>query len=132
MPARGEDGLFGALEAELKSAKEPLDCAALFDKASIREHAVSVNRVSDYLGHLWRKGLVLRLPAPKDDRSRARWMYVWRPHRPEPKPSLAEAISEAETLSVNKLLTRPNIEITEEGDSIVITLPSFTISVRKR
>lgn len=132
MPVRGEDGLFGALEAELKSAKEPLDCAALFDKASIREHAVSANRVSDYLGHMWRKGLVLRLPAPKDDRSRSRWMYVWKPQRPEARPSLAEAVSEAEALGINKLLTRPNIEITEEGDSVVITLPGFTISVRRR
>lgn len=132
MPARGEDGLFGALEAELKKAKEPLDCAALFDKPSIRAHAASVNRVSDYLGHLWRKGKVMRLPAPRDDTTRARWMYVWKPSTPAPKPSVAEAVEQAEQLSVNKLLSRPNIEITEEGDTVVITLPAFTITVTKR
>lgn len=115
MPARGEDGLFGALEAELKKAKESLDCAALFDRPSIKAHAVSVNRVSDYLGHLWRKGKVLRLPSPKDDRIRARWMYVWRPQQPTPRPTAEEAVAEAEQLSVNKLLSRPNIEITEGG-----------------
>lgn len=133
MPARGEDGLFGALEAELKKAKEPMDCAALFDRPAVRAHAVSVNRVSDYLGHMWRKGLVLRLPAPKDDRTRARWMYVLKPQvPPPPRPSVAEAVEQAEQLSVNKLLSRPNIEITEEGDTVVITLPSFTITVSKR
>ena len=132
MPARGEDGLFGALEAELKKAKEPLDCATLFERASIRAHAASVNRVSDYLGHMWRKGLVLRLPAPKDDKTRARWMYVWKPQKPVPKPSLDEALEIAQESNVNKLLSRPNIEITEEGDSVVITLPAFTITVKKR
>ena len=130
MPARGEDGLFGALEAELKRAKEPLDCATLFERESIRTHAASANRVSDYLGHMWRKGLVLRLPAPKDDRTRARWMYVWKPQKATPKPTVAEAVEIAEQSPVNKLLSRPNIEITEEGDSVVITLPSFTITVK--
>jgi hypothetical protein len=131
MPARGEDGLFGALETELKKAKEPLDCATLFERASIRAHASSVNRVSDYLGHLWRKGKVLRLPAPKDDNTRARWMYVWKPQTPPPKPTLADAMEKAEQASINKLLSRPNIEITEEGDSVVITLPAFTITIKK-
>lgn len=132
MPAKGEDGLFGALEAELKRAKEPLDCVALFDRASIRAHAVSANRVSDYLGHMWRKGLVLRLPAPKDDKTRARWMYVWRPQEPVVKPTVAEAISQAEQSTVDKLLSRPNIEITEEGNSVVITLPTITITITTR
>ena len=133
MPARGEDGLFGALEAELKAATEPLDCATLFDRASIREHAASVNRVSDYLGNMWRKGLILRLPAPKDDRTRARWLYLWKPLAVKKKPSLAESVEAAVDFgSVKTLLGRPNIEITDEGDSIVITLPNFSVTVKKR
>ena len=73
-----DEGLFPALEAALKEAKEPLDCQALFDMPAIRKHAASVNRVSDYLGGLWRKGQVVRLPAPKSENSRARWMYEWK------------------------------------------------------
>lgn len=80
---------------------------------------------------MWRKGLVLRLPEPKDDRTRSRWMYVWKPQQPQPKPAVAEAVEQVQNLPINKLLTRPNIEITEEGDSVVITLPSFTITVKK-
>jgi len=63
--------------------------------------------VPDYLGHMWRKGQVLRLPAPKDDRTRARWMYVRKPQKPAPKPTAAEAVQQAEQLTVNKLLSRP-------------------------
>lgn len=84
MPARAEDGLFGALENELKRAKEPLDCHALFERQSVREFTDSVNRVSDYLGHLWRKGKALRLPAPSSDTSRARWLYVYKPQPRSP------------------------------------------------
>lgn len=76
MGLRAEDGLFGALETELKKAKEPLDCVALFEKSSIRAHEATANRVSDYLGNMWRKGLVLRLPAPRLEGARSRWLYV--------------------------------------------------------
>jgi hypothetical protein len=129
MPLKGEDGLFGALETELKKAKTPLDCNALFEKASIREHAATVNRVSDYLGHLWRKGKVLRLPAPKTDRSGARWMYVWKPLKADPLPAVEEAV--AMSTELNTLLRRPNIEITEEGKSIIITMPELTITIKQ-
>lgn len=40
-----EDGLFPALETALEAATEPLDCQALHDMPSIREHVVSVNLV---------------------------------------------------------------------------------------
>lgn len=47
-----KDGLYGALEEVLKKAKEPLDCATLFEMPAIAEHATTVNRVSDYLGNM--------------------------------------------------------------------------------
>lgn len=122
-------GCSAPLEAELKKAKEPLDCNALFEKASIRQHASSVNRVSDYLGNMWRKGLVLRLPAPKGDSTRARWMYVWKNRPPPPKPTLDQAVSFEE---VKTLFSKPNIDISEEGDVVTITLPSWSITIRQR
>lgn len=133
MSARAEDGLFGALEAELKKAKEPLDCATLFERAAIREHAASVNRVSDYLGNMWRKGQVLRLPAPKGEGTRARWMYVWKP-KVVKKMTIEDAASVAQAAAPSggvRIYSRPHIEITEEGSSIVITLPELSITIRK-
>lgn len=126
---RIEPGLFQVLELELKKAKEPLDCVTLFDRPSIREHAESVNRVSDYLGHLWRKGLVVRLPAPQSDESRARWAYVWkgRALRPAPPQAAAEYAR-----TPNTLLSKPSIEITEHGDVITIELPQLQIVIRPK
>src|SRR5574337_663611 len=105
MPARAEDGLFGALENELKRAKEPLDCHALFERQSVREFTDSVNRVSDYLGHLWRKGKALRVPAPPSDNSRARWLYVYKQPVRKPKLSRVEALEAAQGV---KLLEKTN------------------------
>lgn len=122
-----ETGLFPALEAALKAASEPLDCQTLFDMPSIREHAASVNRVSDYLGGLWRKGMVLRLPAPKIGDSRARWCYSWKGHK-GPKLHDPDAIEYTPRI----LADRPSVLITEEGNVITIELPNLLISIRQK
>lgn len=131
MNTRNEQGLFGALERELRKAKEPLDCATLFEVTAVREHAETVNRVSDYLGNLWRKGLVLRLPAPKLEGTRARWLYIWKDKgaKKKPLPDLSQAVEFAD---VESIFSRPNLEVTEEGDTIVLTLPSITITIKQR
>lgn len=119
-----ENGLFPALEAALKAASEPLDCQALFDIPEIKAHAASVNRVSDYLGGLWRKGLVVRLPAPKDSNSRSRWMYEWKGSK---GPRL-HAVEYAPRI----LADRPSVLITEEGSVITVELPNLIISIRQK
>lgn len=129
MGLRAEDGLFGALEAELKKAKEPLDCVALFDKPSVRAHALNVNRVSDYLGNMWRKGQVLRLPAPRGEDRRSRWLYVWKGRPPVAKPTIDDALKLSATQTI---LSKPNIEISEEGNVVTITLPGWSITIKQR
>lgn len=88
MPHQPEAGLYEALEAELKKAKEPLDCIDLFDKPSVRRHAATANRVSDYLGNLWRKGKLTRLPAPSNEGRKARWLYAWKGRPKVERPTL--------------------------------------------
>lgn len=124
-----EKGLFPALEVALKAAKEPLDAQALFDMPAIREHAASVNRVSDYLGNMWRKGQVIRLPAAKDkeDRtSRTRWMYEWKGNR---GPKLYDAAGE---YAPRVVADRPSMLITEEGTTITVEFPNLVIVLRQK
>ncbi len=117
-----EDGLFPALEAALKAAKEPMDCQTLYDMPQIREHAASVNRVSDYLGGLWRKGKVVRLPAPKSDNSRSRWAYSWKGGR-------GAKLHEGVIYTPKVLADRPSMLITEEGSKVTIELPNLILGV---
>lgn len=121
-----ETGLFPALEAALKAASEPLDAQAFFDMTSIKEHAASVNRVSDYLGNLWRKGAVVRLPAPKTGNSRSRWLYEWKGSK---GPKLHE---HAQEYAPRVLADRPTVLITEEGSVITLEFPHLLISIRQK
>lgn len=117
-----ENGLFQALEKVLRRTGEPMDCVQLYDLPEIREHAPSVNRVSDYLGGLWRKGLVKRLPSASDRASRARWSYQW-------KDSVPPGVG---TDYAPKLLVdRPTVLITEEGGMMQIVTPHLTIIIKQ-
>jgi len=121
-----ETGLFPALEAALRAASEPLDAQAFFDMSSVKEHAASVNRVSDYLGNLWRKGLVTRLPAPKNENSRSRWLYQWKGQK---GPKIYDA---AQDYVPRVLADRPSVLITEEGNVITLEFPNLLISIRQK
>lgn len=121
-----ETGLFPALEKVLKAAKAPMDCQALFDLPEIQEHAASVNRVSDYLGGLWRKGLVVRLPAPKESNSRSRWMYEWKGQK---GPKIYDHALE---YTPKVLADRPTVLITEEGNTITLEFPNLVIVVKQK
>ena len=116
-----EKGLFNALEKILRESGEAMDCNELFDKPEVREHAATANRVSDYLGNLWRKGLVKRLPSNTEG-SRSRWRYQW-------STTVPEGIG---TEYAPKLLVdRPQVIITEEGLMIHIVTPHLTISIKQ-
>lgn len=119
------DGLFPALEAALKAASDPLTAQDLFDLQDIRPLASSVNRVSDYLGNLWRKGIVVRTPAPKTGESRARWAYAWKGNK---GPKLHDAVE----YTPRVLADRPTMLVTEEGNVLTIEFPNLIISIRQK
>lgn len=118
-----EKGLLNALERILRASKEPMDCVQLYDgHAEVREFAATPNRVSDYLGHMWRKGLLTRLPAASEGRTRTRWAYQW---KNKSLPTVGE------NYTPHFVASRPNVIITEEGKTIHITLPNLVISIKQ-
>lgn len=127
---RNENGLFEVLRAELRRvAPEPRTCGELFDLPQVKAIANTANRVSDYLGGLWRKGELVRIPAPRTDSSAARWQYAWKAGSEvqgiEYEPAISQAIG-------NMLLKKPNIEISENGNVIMIDLPGLNIVIRTK
>jgi hypothetical protein len=124
VPLTSDDGLYQALEVELRKDATPLDCHELFERTAVRKHANSANRVSDYLGNMWRKGQLTRVAAGGD--SRARWLYQLKKNQPKREAGVADDARQV-------LLARPQFSISEKGDYITIDLPliSITINVKK-
>lgn len=126
MTPEGHNDLFPAIQAVLKEATEPLDCHQVFERPEVRRHAPSVNRVSDYLGVLFRKGLVTRVASTAPG-SRSRWAYAWRdkslPDWRGPEPTMFRP---------KALMDRPDLYIAENGEFISIELPGFSITIKKK
>lgn len=136
MRIRDAFGIYHVLETLLKKSKEPRTCVDLFDHPDVKKFADSVNRVSDYLGHMYRRGLLGRVPAPKTLNSQARWAYFWKDRsevtiEEAPKPPVAPAPLPA-TDHPQTVLSKPNISITDDGGTVVIDLPQLTITIRSK
>lgn len=129
MTIEGHNDLIPAIEAALKDATEPLDCHQLFDMPRIRAVAPNVNRVSDYLGILYRRGLAVRVANPsKEANSRARWAYLWKEKEiPDWKKP-----ADVREYRPKTIVDRPNMYINEDGDYINIELPEWTITIKKK
>ncbi len=130
MTPEGHNELLPVLETILRSATEPLDCNQLYDMQQVRSVAPSANRVSDYLGILFRKGKVSRTPNERGDAiaGRARWAYLWKDKELPAWKKPKEVID----YKPKAILDRPSIYITEDGDNINIELPHLSIVIKKK
>lgn len=92
--------------------------------------APSANRVSDYLGVLFRRGLLSRVPAGggEGEHGRARWAYMWRERvTPEWK---RQTRTEPIDYRPKPLLDRPNLHISEDGTHLLLETPELSIQIQ--
>ncbi len=121
--------IYQVLEVLLRAAGDkPQTCVDLFDDPRVKALAANPNRVSDYLGHMWRRELVQRWYAPKDTAQRARFAYTW--INRDDESTEPEAITR---LTVPPKPSKPNVVITESADgSVVLDFKEFTITVLRK
>ncbi|MBS0454034.1 MAG: hypothetical protein JSS14_22250 [Proteobacteria bacterium] len=131
--AQNEDGLFPVLSSILKASSTPLDCNQLYDLPEVKEHAASPNRVSDYLGNLWRKGFVVRHVQARTESSRARFSYEWKDKKSKVGAGAkASTAKEGIEYAPRVLADRPSMVITEEGNTVSIELPNLIIVIKQK
>jgi hypothetical protein len=133
MRIRDAFGIYHVLETLIKQSAQPLTCVELYDESDVKKFADSVNRVSDYLGHMYRQGLLGRVPAPKSPNSQARFAYYWKNRSEAAAAQAATATSEpALQRSPRTVLKKPSIEISEHGEAVVIDLAELVITIRTK
>ena len=116
--------LFPAIEKALRVSPEPLSCAQLYALPEVKKHAQGIAKVSDYLGNLWRKNLVVRLAARNEDVSRSRWCYQWK----DPKVQVAESVEYLPRV----IADRPSVLVTELGNVLTLELPNLMVQIRQK
>jgi hypothetical protein len=123
---KSEAEIYQIMEQLLRKAGDkPQTCVDLYDDARVKKHADSPNRVSDYLGHMWRRGLVQRWYAAKDTKTRTRYAYTWIDQdtlAPEP----------VDRLTVVRNPSKPNVTVTESDGSVTLDFKEFTITVVRK
>jgi len=108
-----------------KTGDQPLTCVDLFEDSRVAKLVDTPNRVSDYLGHMWRRGLLQRWYA-NETTQRARYAYTWKEEQ-KAEAKKIEALSVVRNDSV-----KPHVTITEEDKRIVLDFPQFTIIVQSK
>ena len=121
-------GIYGVLEELLKASKEPLTCNDLFDDPNVRKYATTPNRVSDYLGHMHRRGLLQRWAAPPQLNNKARFGYTWK--------GVAATQIPDKILKLFKGAPEPGdkarVKVTEQGDTLTIEFENFIFTVQTK
>lgn len=127
MSIEGHNELLPAIEAVLREADKPLTCHEIYEKFEVRSLAPSVNRVSDYLSVLFRRGRVSRVRAPETGgNQRTRWAYAWK-DKELPEWAGPDPVG----YRPKTLVDKPGVLVTDDGDFIRIDLPNFTITVKR-
>ena len=126
---KSEAEIYQILEELLRAAgNNPQTCVDLHDDPRVQKLAPSPNRVSDYLGHMWRRGLVQRWYASKDTAQRSRYAYTWI-DQPEEKPEPVARL----TVPQRKVAPeKPNVTVVEDDGSITLDFKEFTITVKRK
>jgi hypothetical protein len=118
--------VYRALEYHLRRAgSTPQTCADLFEHTDVRAALPTgsdANRISNYLGHLWRRGILQRWSSTDRNTSRARYGYTWRVVDEAPQ-TIELTARTSKTIAVLN-----NMKVTEEADRLVIELADFTIT----
>ena len=132
MTPPSQPGIYAVLERLLRATKDPLTAADLFENQDVKNFADSVNRVSDYVGHMWRRGLVQRWTAPPQLNNKTRFAYTWKEGGPTAEPVQDKVKRLPEMRVLKNPLSKPNIRITEEDDRVIIELDEFSITVQSK
>ena len=124
---KSQRDIYQLIESVLKESDRPMTCNDVWDASGpIREleHDRGPNAISDYMGFMWRKGLLVRFPAPRTSTSLARYAYQWKTEETHKVVALPGA--------AKPLVARQNITITETKTGVVIELDNVSITVRTK
>lgn len=135
MKIKSADEIYKVVDKALNESAEPQTCAQLMERADVREAAVArfsedvqiaTNKLSDLLGFMWRRGILMRYQAPSST-SMARFAYGLAKHKedaqvltPIPPPVRLQDDS------------KPRFTITENDEGVTLEFAQVTIVIKAK
>lgn len=129
MAIKSEALIYKIIEKHLKATTEPQSCVDLWEHLDVRQNAKSPEKVSDYLGLMWRRDLIQRWNTPVTSVSKSRYAYTWKANdetldRPTPVTSAPRLVSTGHKKS--------NVTVTEDGDRLILDFDKFTMIIQAK
>lgn len=121
---RYHTGIYAVLEKHLRKAKRPLTCVDVLEHDDVRIFTTDANRISNYLGHMWRKKLLQRHVAPPSELSMARFAYTWNPEQVE-----ARAVEGPTQVTLKGKSAETDLTVTRHGNQIIIDGVSLKLTI---
>lgn len=111
-----DTSLYVAIEKQLRrKSPEYLTNVTLFHTPDVRAHAEDSAEVSDALGYMWRRGMIVRRVAPRLISDGARYEYTLAADRPPPQVERAKTPIQVPS-----------------GHSVEIELPGFVLTIKAK
>jgi hypothetical protein len=137
------------IERLAQTSRKPLTSTDLYKRADIRKLAPDVRKVSNALGHLWRRGSMTRVPAAASADSRSKWGYAWGSGAKTADGAAGKAPEKATRTGVktgsvtaakvrqpppvrsasSTQTTKPTVRIFESGEEVVVDMPNLRIVI---
>lgn len=131
MAIKSELLIYKIIEKHLKSTTEPMSCVDLWEQLDVRQNAISPEKVSDYLGLMWRRNLIMRWNTPVTSTSKSRYAYTWRDEKDADKPTPVNTSDGAPRLIASKH-KKANVTVTEDGDRLILDFDKFTMTIQAK
>lgn len=131
MAIKSELLIYKIIEKYLRGSTEPMSCIDLWEHVEVRQNAISPEKVSDYLGLMWRRDLIMRWNTPVTSTSKSRYAYTWRDEKDADKPTPVGTPSKAPRL-VSTGHKKANVTVTEDGDRLILDFDKFTMTIQAK
>lgn len=127
MTTNGKSGIYQLIEKRLREAGDkPLTCVDLYEFAEIRAVTTSSNRVSDYLGHMKRRGLVDRWTST-NTAQRTRYGYTMKDIKPVKLVDVNDKLR-----VVDNKATKSQVIVEENSEGLTIDFEHFILTIRRK
>jgi hypothetical protein len=132
MSIRSFKEIYQVLEEHLRKATKPVTCVDLMDIPEIRKEALAeygkdirtaTNKLSDALGLMWRRNLLVRYPAPRETNTLARYAYSW---------DFKQDTQESTPIPSPVVSRKTSINVVEQDGGVLIELDKFTVFIKSK